>query len=264
MLLRVSGLRTHIRTHASIVAAVDGIDFDVPAGRVVALVGESGSGKSITALSILRLLPPGGYIAGGAITFEGRDLATLSPAELRRVRGNRIAMIFQEPMSCLNPVLSIGRQLGEPLTLHRGLRGAAARSAAAELLRAVGIPDPQRRLGDYPHELSGGMRQRVMIAMAIACRPALLIADEPTTALDVTVQAQVLALLRDLQQQTGMAILFITHDLGVVAQVADEVVVLQAGKVVEQAPVRQLFAAPRHEYSRALLACVPRLRTAPA
>jgi len=260
--LEIEGLRTHFVTREATVRAVDGVSFTVEAGETLAVVGESGCGKSVTALSVLRLLPsPPARVAGGTIRFRGRDLLALSEPEMRRVRGNEIAMIFQEPMTSLNPVLTVGLQIAEPLIEHRGLGRAAAAARAIELLRLVNIPEPERRARQYPHELSGGMRQRVMIAMALACEPALLIADEPTTALDVTIQAQILDLLRDLRRKVGAAIVLITHDLGIVAEMAQRVVVMYAGRKVEEAPVEALFAIPRHPYTRGLLGSVPRLRS---
>ncbi|MGE0421675.1 MAG: ABC transporter ATP-binding protein [Reyranellaceae bacterium] len=238
------------------VTVVDGVSFSVDARETVALVGESGSGKSVTALAIMRLLQEPGRVTRGAIRFEGRDLARLDERSLSRVRGDRIAMIFQEPMSSLNPLLSIGAHVAEPLRLHRGLSRRDARARATALLDRVGIPSAARRFDDYPHRMSGGMRQRVMIAAALACEPALLIADEPTTALDVTIQAQIMDLLADLQAEFGMGILFITHDLGVVAEQAHRVVVMYAGRVVERARTARLFAAAAHPYSAALLRCV--------
>ena len=258
-LLEVENLQTHFRTPDGINRAVDGVSFHVEAGETIALVGESGCGKSVTANSILRLVPePPGRIAG-AIRFEGRDLLTLSDREMRKIRGNAISMIFQEPMTSLNPVLTIGRQLGETVRLHQGLDKAAAEARSIEMLRLVGIPEPARRVRNYPHQLSGGMRQRVMIAMALACSPKLLIADEPTTALDVTIQAQILDLMRDLKRRVGAAIVLITHDLGVVAEVASRVVVMYAGRVVEEAPVAELFRAPKHPYTQGLIGAVPKL-----
>ncbi len=258
-LLQVRDLRTHFVTHEGTVRAVDGVSFSLEAGRTLAVVGESGCGKSVTAMSILRLLssPPARH--AGEVRFRGTDLLAEPEAALRRIRGDAIAMVFQEPMSSLNPVLTIGRQIRETLTLHRGLSRDAAHRRAIELLDQVRIPEAARRVDAYPHQLSGGMRQRVMIAMALACNPALLIADEPTTALDVTIQAQILELMRELQRDAGAAILLITHDLGVVAELADAVVVMYAGRSVEQAPVGALFAHPRHPYTRGLLAAVPRL-----
>ena len=239
--------------------AVDGVSFTVYQGQVVGLVGESGCGKSVTSTSILRLVPePPGRIAG-RISFEGRDLLKLSEAEMRKLRGNDISMIFQEPMTSLNPVLTIGRQIGETLRLHQGLSTRQAEARAVEMLTLVGIPAPGRRVREYPHQLSGGMRQRVMIAMALACNPKLLIADEPTTALDVTIQAQILDLMRDLKTRIGSAILLITHDLGVVAEMAQRVVVMYAGRKVEEATAGEIFANPQHPYTRGLLGAVPRL-----
>jgi oligopeptide/dipeptide ABC transporter ATP-binding protein len=236
---------------------VEGASFDVQAGETVALVGESGSGKSVTALAIMRLLEQPGRITAGRIRFAGQDLAALDERAMRRIRGDRIAMVFQEPMASLNPVLTVGAHVTEPLLLHQGLDRATARKRAVELLDRVGIPAAARRLDEYPHRLSGGMRQRVMIAAALACKPDLLIADEPTTALDVTVQAQILRLLAELQRDLGMAMLFITHDLGIVAEQAKRVVVMYAGRVVERAPTLALFDTPAHPYAAALLRCVP-------
>ena len=259
-LLRVDGLQTHFHTRDGIVRAVDGVSFDVRPGETLAVVGESGCGKSVTAMSILRLLPmPPARIAGGRIEFDGRNLLDLSEAEMRHVRGNLISMIFQEPMTSLNPVLTIGRQVAEALVLHRGLSEAEAMTRAADMLRKVQIPEAERRLKQYPHELSGGMRQRVMIAMALACGPRLLIADEPTTALDVTIQAQILELMRELGRETGASIILITHDLGVVAEMAQRVVVMYAGRKVEEAPVQALFEQPRHPYTLGLLGSMPHL-----
>jgi peptide/nickel transport system ATP-binding protein len=262
-LLRVRDLRTYFVTDqgGGTARAVDGVSFDLHAGETLGLVGESGCGKTVTSLSILRLIPePPGHIRPGSyIEFEGRNLLTLAPKDLRAVRGNRIAMIFQEPMTSLNPVLTIGDQVAEAAIVHQRLSGAAGRARAIEMLRQVGIPDPEERVDHYPHQLSGGMRQRVMIAMALICHPQILIADEPTTALDVTIQAQILELLSRLQQQLGMAVLLITHDLGVVAGSADRVVVMYAGQVVESAPTRTLFARPGHPYTEGLMASIPRL-----
>jgi peptide/nickel transport system ATP-binding protein len=259
-LLAIDDLKTHFFTRDGVVRAVDGVSFEVGAGETLAVVGESGCGKSVTALSVLRLVPsPPGRIVDGAIRFEGRDLLSLSEAEMRRIRGNAISMIFQEPMTSLNPVLTVARQIGETLRLHQGLDAAAAEQRAIEMLRLVRIPEPERRARQYPHELSGGMRQRVMIAMALACNPKLLIADEPTTALDVTIQAQILDLMRELKTRMDAAIILITHDLGVVAEMAQRVVVMYAGRKVEEAPVRDLFRRPRHPYTLGLLASVPRL-----
>jgi len=259
-LLAIEDLRTHFFTRDGVVRAVDGVSLSVAAGETLAVVGESGCGKSVTALSILRLVPsPPGRIVGGAIRFDGTDLLTLSEAGMRRIRGNAISMIFQEPMTSLNPVLTVARQIGETVVLHQGLDARAAGQRAVEMLRLVRISEPERRARQYPHELSGGMRQRVMIAMALACHPKLLIADEPTTALDVTIQAQILDLMRELKTRIGAAIILITHDLGVVAEMAARVVVMYAGRKVEEAPARDLFRRPRHPYTLGLLASVPRL-----
>ena len=261
-LLRVDGLKTHFHTRDGVVRAVDGVSFEVMPGETLAIVGESGCGKSVTAMSILRLLPmPPARIAAGTITFDGRNLLDLSEPEMRAVRGNLISMIFQEPMTSLNPVLTIGQQVAEVLVLHRGLTQREALAQAAEGLRKVQISEPERRLRQYPHELSGGMRQRVMIAMALACGPRLLIADEPTTALDVTIQAQILVLMRKLGAETGASIILITHDLGVVAEMAQRVIVMYAGRKVEEAGVEALFAHPRHPYTRGLLGSMPHLRS---
>ena len=259
-LLEVRELRTHFRTDDGEFPAVDGISFSVEAGRTLAIVGESGCGKSVTSLSIMGLVPnPPGFIKGGSIRFEGRELVGAPEAELQDLRGNGIAMIFQEPMSSLNPVFTIGEQIVEGLLRHRKISRAEAKERALEMLRKVRMPAPEQRFAEHPHKLSGGMRQRAMIAMALACEPRLLIADEPTTALDVTIQAQILALMRGLQQETGTAIILITHDLGVVAEVADEVLVMYAGRVVERAPVQTLFDAPQHPYTIGLLGSIPRL-----
>ena len=258
-LLEVTALQTHFGTPDGVVRAVEGLSFTVAAGETLAIVGESGCGKSVTSMSILRLIAtPPGRIAG-SIRFQGRELLTLPETEMRRIRGNEIAMIFQEPMTSLNPVLTIGRQITETLRLHQQLTAAAAEARAIETLVLVGIPAPERRVREYPHQLSGGMRQRVMIAMALACNPKLLIADEPTTALDVTIQAQILDLMRGLKQRIGSAIMLITHDLGVVAETAERVVVMYAGRKVEEAPVDALFARPLHPYTRGLMGAVPRL-----
>ncbi|HZB94278.1 MAG TPA: ABC transporter ATP-binding protein [Stellaceae bacterium] len=262
-LLSIEDLRTHFFTRDGVVRAVDGVSYAVGAGETLAVVGESGCGKSVTALSVLRLVPsPPGRIIGGAIRFAGRNLLELGEAEMRRIRGNEISMIFQEPMTSLNPVLTVARQIGETLRLHQGLDRRQAAARAIEMLRLVRISEPERRARQYPHELSGGMRQRVMIAMALACNPKLLIADEPTTALDVTIQAQILDLMRELKAKIGAAIILITHDLGVVAEMAERVVVMYAGRKVEEAPVRALFRRPLHPYTRGLLASVPRLGAA--
>jgi peptide/nickel transport system ATP-binding protein len=261
-LLEIDDLKTHFFTRDGIVRAVDGVSFSVAAGETLAVVGESGCGKSVTSLSVLRLIAsPPGRIVGGRIRFQGQDLLQLSERKMRAIRGNEISMIFQEPMTSLNPVLSIGRQISETLRVHRGMRQQAAEERAREMLRLVGIPEAAQRMQQYPHELSGGMRQRVMIAMALACDPKLLIADEPTTALDVTVQAQILDLMRQLKRKTGTAIILITHSLGLVADMAQRVVVMYGGRKVEEAPVEALFRRPRHPYTRALLRSVPRLRS---
>jgi oligopeptide/dipeptide ABC transporter ATP-binding protein len=259
MLLEVRDLRTHFFTESGVVKAVDGVTFGIERGRTLGLVGESGSGKSVTALSILRLVSPPGRIVGGEVLLEGRDLLRLSESEMRGVRGNRISMVFQEPMSSLNPVFTVGAQIAEPLRVHQALSRRQARERAVELLERVGISDPRRRAASYPHQLSGGMRQRVMIAMALACRPSLLIADEPTTALDVTIQAQIMELLQELQREFQMSILIITHNLALVAEVADHIAVLYGSKVVEQAAARELFRSPLHPYTRGLLESIPRL-----
>jgi peptide/nickel transport system ATP-binding protein len=259
-LLEVRDLRTQFFTVDGIVRAVDGISFDLGTRETLGIVGESGCGKSVTALSILRLIAsPPGRIVSGKLRFAGKDLLAMDEAGMRDLRGNEISMIFQEPMTSLNPVLTIGRQIAEALRVHRGMGGAEALAAAVGMLRQVDIPEPQRRAGEYPHQLSGGMRQRVMIAMALACQPRLLIADEPTTALDVTIQAQILDLMRALKEKSGAAIVLITHDLGVVAEMAQRVVVMYAGRKVEEAPVDSLFENPRHPYTRGLLNSVPRL-----
>jgi len=261
-LLSVRGLSTSFFTAAGAVRAVDEVSFDIPRAKTVALVGESGCGKSVTALSILRLITPPGRIVAGEVRFAGQDLLAIRDRELRAVRGNRIAMVFQEPSTSLNPVLTVGYQIAESLRVHRGVSRKEARARAIELLRRVRVPSPEERVDAYPHQLSGGMRQRVMIAIALSCDPELLIADEPTTALDVTVQAQILELLRELQASSGMSILLITHDFGVVAEVADEVVVMYASRVVERAAVRELFARPLHPYTRALFESLPRVGSA--
>lgn len=263
-LLEIDDLVTVFDGPHGTVAAVDGISLQVEAGETVCLVGESGCGKTLTALSILRLLPPTARIARGSIHFDGRDLASLDAAALRAVRGAQIAMIFQEPMASLNPVFPIGDQIGESLRVHRGLSRRQARQRAAELLELVEIPEPETRLDAYPHQLSGGMRQRVMIASALACEPRLLIADEPTTALDVTIQAQILDLLANLQRQFGMAILLVTHDLGIVAERGERAAVMYAGRIVECGRVDALFGAPRHPYTQGLLRALPRVGAAQA
>jgi oligopeptide/dipeptide ABC transporter ATP-binding protein len=259
-LLEVRGLKTTFMTAAGPVRAVDGVSWDVAEGETVALVGESGCGKSVSALSIMRLLAePAGRIEAGEIIYKGRDLLKLSEAEMRHVRGREIAMVFQEPMTSLNPVLSIGRQLTEGLEIHMNMTPEQASARAVELLAMVGIPDPARRLAQYPHHFSGGMRQRMMIAMALACNPSLILADEPTTALDVTIQAQILELMRDLARRLRVAMLIITHNLGVVARYADRVNVMYAGRIIEQAAAREIYASPRHPYTLGLLRSVPRL-----
>ncbi|MDB5488102.1 MAG: transporter ATP-binding protein [Reyranella sp.] len=259
-LLEVKGLRTEFRTGGSSFAAVDGISFSLAPGETLGIVGESGCGKSVTSLSIMRLVPnPPGKITAGEIRLEGRNLLDLPEGDMRAIRGDDIAMIFQEPMTSLNPVQTVGDQIIEAVQLHRSLNASEARARALEMLRLVKIPSPETRLDEYPHQLSGGMRQRVMIAMALACDPKLLIADEPTTALDVTIQAQILDLLRDLRERTGAAIMLITHDLGVVAEIAHRVIVMYAGRIVEEAPVDLLFADPQHPYTLGLLGSIPRL-----
>jgi oligopeptide/dipeptide ABC transporter ATP-binding protein len=259
-LLSIRELQTHFFTDAGVVKAVDGVSYDIPRGRTLGVVGESGCGKSVTALSILRLIPdPPGKIVGGKILFEGEDLVSVPMKRMRQIRGKDIGMIFQEPMTSLNPVFTVGFQIMEPATLHLGVSAAEARRLAIEVLKKVGIPSPETRVDEYPHQLSGGMRQRVMIAMALVCNPKLLIADEPTTALDVTIQAQILDLIRALQDDTGMSVLVITHDLGVVAETAHEVAVMYAGKVVEYADVKTLFANPRMPYTIGLFKARPRL-----
>ncbi|HET9756410.1 MAG TPA: ABC transporter ATP-binding protein [Candidatus Limnocylindrales bacterium] len=256
-LLEIRGLRTSFHTRDGVVRAVDGIDFHVDRGEIMGLVGESGCGKSVTSLSIMRLVAKPGQIEAGQVLFDGQDLLTLSPDQMRRIRGDRISMVFQQPQSSLNPVWDVGHQIAEVLEIHRGMKRGAARNRALELLRMVGIPDPARRLDAFPHELSGGMAQRVMIAMALACEPELLIADEPTTALDVTIQAQILDLMRNLRDETGTAIILITHDLGVVAEMCDRVAVMYAGEIVEHTDVTTLFRRPKHPYTRGLIGSIP-------
>ena len=259
-LLQVRNLTTRFNTERGPVTAVDDVSFDINAGETVALVGESGSGKSVTALSIMRLIPsPPGRIESGAVMFEGQDLLSIDDAAIRGIRGNKIAMVFQEPMSSLNPALTVGLQVAEPARLHRGIAWSRALDMAKDLLSRVRIPDAASRLSSYPHQYSGGMRQRVMIAMALACQPRLIVADEPTTALDVTVQAQILDLLKELTRETGSSLLLITHDLGVVARYADRVAVMYGGRIVESAPARALYRAPRHPYTLGLMASIPRL-----
>jgi len=260
VLLDVRSLRTQFHTSAGVIRAVDGVSWDVRKGETVALVGESGCGKSVSALSVMRLVSaPAGRIVDGEIIFKGRNLLSLSEEEMRRIRGREISMIFQEPMTSLNPVLTIGRQLTETLETHLGMTSAQAEARAVELLSLVGITDGARRLRQYPHQFSGGMRQRIMIAMALSCDPALVLADEPTTALDVTIQAQILELMKSLSRRLGVAMLIITHNLGVVARYADRVNVMYAGKIVERATARELYANPRHPYTLGLLRSVPRL-----
>jgi len=262
-ILEIDNLQTHFFTAAGVVRAVDGVSYSVKSGETLGVVGESGCGKSVTALSVLRLVAnPPGRIVGGAIRFEGTNLLDLTEGEMEAIRGNDISMIFQEPMTSLNPLLTIGRQIGEAMVLHRGLSWREALDEAAEMLRRVHIPEPERRVHAYPHQLSGGMRQRAMIAMALSCNPKLLIADEPTTALDVTIQAQILDLMRELQQTTGTAIVLITHDMGVVAENADRVVVMYAGHKVEEASADDLFDSPLHPYTKGLLGSVPNLEVA--
>jgi peptide/nickel transport system ATP-binding protein len=259
-LLEVKNLKTYFHTEDGIVKAVDGVDFEVYPGETLGIVGESGSGKSVTSLSILRLLDPNGEILEGSqIIFEGKNLLDLSEDEMRKIRGNDIAMIFQEPMVALNPVFTIGEQIMEAILLHQDVDKKEARRMAIDMLRKVGIPEPEKRVDEYPHELSGGMRQRAMIAMALSCKPKLLIADEPTTALDVTIQAQILDLMKELQREYGMAIILITHDVGVIAENADRVVVMYGGMVMETADVKELFKEMRHPYTWGLLNSIPRL-----
>ncbi|MCH9012585.1 MAG: ABC transporter ATP-binding protein [Proteobacteria bacterium] len=259
-ILEVDDLRVHFYTRDGIVRAVEGVSFTLSRGETLGIVGESGCGKSVTAMSMLQLLPqPPAKIESGTVLFEGRDLLTLSDRKIRAVRGNEISMIFQEPMTSLNPVLTIGLQITESIVLHQGLSKKAANQRAAEMLELVRIPDPKQRLGEYPHQLSGGMRQRVMIAMALSCNPKILIADEPTTALDVTIQAQILNLMLELKKDLGAAIILITHDLGVIAETAERVVVMYAGRKVEEAKVKDLFSRPLHPYTHGLMGSIPRL-----
>jgi len=259
-LLRVRDLQTHFFTPEGVVKAVDRVSFDLPKGRTLGILGESGCGKSVTALSIMRLIAdPPGRIIGGSIHFETDNLLELPPARMRTLRGNDISMIFQEPMTSLNPVYTVGNQIGEVYITHRGLKDKDALDQTIEILRLVGIPAPEQRVHEYPHQLSGGMRQRVMIAMAMACRPKLLIADEPTTALDVTIQAQILDLMMGLQEEFGMAIMMITHDLGVISEVSEHVVVMYAGEIVEYCPIDALFITPLHPYTKGLIVSIPRL-----
>lgn len=264
-ILDVKGLKTVFRTRGGEVHAVNEVDFHLRTGELLGVVGESGSGKSVTMMSLLRLLPsPPAEMRDGAVMFGGQNLLDISDEELRQVRGSKIGFIFQDPMTSLNPVYTIGYQLAEPLRAHLGMNKTEARARSIELLQLVGIPDPERRLKDYPHQFSGGMRQRVMIAIALACDPKVLIADEPTTALDVTIQAQIIELVKDLRRKLGMAIIWITHDLGVIAGIADRVMVMYAGQVVEEGPVDEIFKDPRHPYTQALLKTVPAVRGARA
>ncbi len=259
-LLEVRSLSVHFITDEGVVRAVESVSFEVHPGEILGLVGESGCGKSVTALSLLRLIPtPPGKIAGGEVLFNGKNLLSLREAEMEKVRGNEISMIFQEPMTSLNPVFTIGDQITEPLMLHQGLDKREARKRAIDLLARVKIPSPETRMDAYPHQLSGGMRQRAMIAMALACQPDLLIADEPTTALDVTIQAQVIRLLKEIQREMGMAVILITHDLGVVSEIADRVVVMYAGRIMEYGPVEAIFEQMRHPYTKGLLNSIPQL-----
>ena len=259
-LLEIEGLESGFDTEDGLVRAVDGVSFELEKGRTLGIVGESGCGKTVSAMSIVDLLPkPAGRILGGSISFKGQELRDADPEVMYKTRGNEIGVIFQEPMTALNPVQRVGKQITEALLLHKDVSKREALQHAVELLDAVGIPSPERRISDHPHELSGGMRQRVMIAIALCCDPDLLIADEPTTALDVTVQAQILDLMSKMQKERGMATLLITHDLGVIAEQCDEVVVMYAGRIVERAPVKELFAKPKHAYTKGLLASIPRL-----
>ena len=259
-ILEVEGLRVEFKTRRGVASVLNGVSFDVRAGETLCVVGESGCGKSMTALAMLRLIPsPPGRIAAGQVRFDGQDLVQASQADMRKIRGNRISMIFQEPMTSLNPVYTVGNQIGEALKLHTPLNDGEVRERTIAMLRQVGIPAPERRIDDYPHQLSGGMRQRVMIAMALACEPEILIADEPTTALDVTVQAQIFDLLRKLQHDHGTAIVMITHDMGAVAEMADRVMVMYAGRVIEQGPVAHVLGQPLHPYTQGLIACLPEL-----
>jgi len=258
--LEISGLKVHFKTDDGMVRAVDGVDIAIDRGETVSIVGESGCGKTVTAMTVLKLIAmPPGRIVAGQVLFEGRDLLPLPAAEMRRIRSKQIGIVFQEPMTSLNPVYTVGEQIAETVREHEGLSRRAALSRAADMLKLVQIPDPERRVKDYPHQFSGGMRQRVMIAMALACNPKLLIADEPTTALDVTIQAQILELLNEMKQRLGMAVLLITHAMGVVAETAQRVIVMYAGKVVEEASVEALFATPRHPYTQGLIRSIPRI-----
>jgi len=263
MLLEIRGLKTHFATDEGWIHAVDGVDLTIDRGETLGVVGESGCGKTVTALTVMKLVPmPPGRIVAGQVLWQGRDLVPLGEAEMRKIRAREIAIVFQEPMTSLNPVYSIGEQIAEVVRLHDGLGRKAAMDKVVELLRLVRIPNPERRFRDYPHQFSGGMRQRVMIAMALSCNPKLLIADEPTTALDVTIQAQILELIGELKSRLGMAVMLITHAMGVIAETAQRVVVMYAGKVVEEAPVRELFARPRHPYTQGLIRSIPRIDAA--
>jgi len=263
--LAINDLRTHFHTRDGVVKAVDGVSLTLDRGETLGVVGESGCGKSVTALSVMRLVPAAsGRIVGGSVRFEDTELLTLDAAAMRAIRGNRIGMIFQEPMTSLNPVMTVGRQISESVALHQHLPRRAAMDRAIEMLTLVKMPEPRRRAGEYPHQLSGGMRQRVMIAIAMACTPAILIADEPTTALDVTIQAQILDLMLEMKGRTGAAVMLITHDLGVIAETAQRVVVMYAGRKVEEAPVKALFARPRHPYTRGLMTSIPKLNRVPS
>jgi peptide/nickel transport system ATP-binding protein len=262
-LLEIRGLKTHFATDDGVVQAVDGVDMRIDAGETLCVVGESGCGKSVTAMTVMKLIAmPPGRIAGGQVLWKGTDLVPLDAKAMREIRAKQIAMIFQEPMTSLNPVYTVGQQIAEVVRLHEGLSRKASMDRAAEMLSLVNIPNPQRRVNDYPHQFSGGMRQRVMIAMALSCNPQLLIADEPTTALDVTIQAQILDLINGLKDRLGMAVMLITHAMGVVAETAQRVVVMYAGRVIEEAPVRELFGSPRHPYTQGLIRSIPRIDTA--
>jgi len=263
LLLEIKGLKTYFFTDEGVVRAVDGIDLHIDKGETLGIVGESGCGKTVTALSIMKLIAmPPGRIVEGQILYQGRDLVSLPPAQMRKVRGKEISMVFQEPMTSLNPVFTVGEQIAEAIRLHEGLGRRDAMDKTVEMLKIVHIPNPDRRVKEYPHQLSGGMRQRVMIAMALSCNPKLLIADEPTTALDVTIQAQILELLNELKAKLGMAVMLITHDMGVIAETAQRVVVMYAAKVAEEAPVKELFKEPLHPYTQGLLRSIPRIDTA--
>jgi peptide/nickel transport system ATP-binding protein len=259
-LLEIKGLKTHFFTEEGVVRAVDGVDLHIDKGETLGIVGESGCGKTVTALSVMKLIPmPPGRIIEGQMLYQGKDLVTLPPAQMRKIRGKEISMVFQEPMTSLNPVFTIGEQIAEAIRLHEGLGRRDAMAKTVDMLKLVHIPNPERRVKEYPHQLSGGMRQRVMIAMALSCNPKLLIADEPTTALDVTIQAQILELLNELKAKIGMAVMLITHDMGVIAETAQRVMVMYAGKVVEEASVKNLFKEPLHPYTQGLLRSIPRI-----